>query len=143
MNSVMVAAQLAMLLPMFVSIFDKQSKHPISNSILLAIGFAAILCRQIRIDRRRVILEDELLSIHSCAIVWEAVVICHFLALKDHGDGIEHYSEKLACRAREVALNAFSLPTWLSEARTEMASSYLPVDPPTLPGSPLMDVVCP
>jgi hypothetical protein len=42
-----------------------------------------ILTRQIRIQRRRVILEEELGSIHSCAISWAAIAIVHIAAAED------------------------------------------------------------
>jgi len=47
--------------------------------VLLA-GALVMGYRQLRMTRRRVILEEELGSIHSCAITWGAVAIVHFAA---------------------------------------------------------------
>ena len=75
-------------------------------------------------DRRKLwplrpsILEDELLSIHSCAIVWEAVVVCHYLALEG---GLEHYTERLASHATKVGQNVFSIHRWLRGEQPNIA----------------------
>src|SRR5437868_3197282 len=69
--------------------------------VLLPVGFI-IVRRHRRHRRRQVILEDELLSIHSCAIVWQAVIVAHYQAL-EKCDGYEHYTANLARVASEIA----------------------------------------
>jgi len=59
-------------------------------------------------------LEDGLLSIHSCAIVWEAVVICHYLAIRDTSN-LRSYTTVLAKYAQDAAENTFSILQWLDE----------------------------
>lgn len=127
MNSALVGAQLAMLLPLGVCTYDKHFQGDRFDWILFGVGCCAIGCRNVRMARRRVILEDELMSIHSCAIVWEAVVVCHYLAIRDQG--IEHYTEKLALHSQELAANVFSLPTWLRGKRMEMISTAPTLNP--------------
>lgn len=113
MLSTLVVTQGLMLIPLVVAL---PGRAPIrlgfDVALLLLLG-AAILARAARITRRRRILEDELLSIHSCAIVWEAVVVCHYLALKD---GLEHYTERLASHATTVAKNPLGIHRWLRAA---------------------------
>jgi hypothetical protein len=59
------------------------------NSWILGLGFAVAMggiafpVARFFVEReRRAIMEDGLLSISACAIVWEAVVLAHFVALK-------------------------------------------------------------
>lgn len=63
-------------------------KDPISRhyAISLAAAFAgfsiaAVVVSYINERSRRILLRDELLSIHSCAIVWQAVVLAHWNAV--------------------------------------------------------------
>ena len=70
-------------------------------------------------ERRRAILEDELLSIHSCAIVWQAVVVCHYSAVEGRGQGLAHYSERLAEQAQDLARRALAIHGWLEKPGTE------------------------
>lgn len=74
-----------------------------------------IMLRMVRVQRRRLILEEELLSIHSCGIVWQAVVTANFLALQDSNGKYFHYTEELAVRGREIARRLFSLHSWLDK----------------------------
>lgn len=47
-----------------------------------AMAAAFVTTRRLRIDRqRRKVLEDGLLSIHACAILWQAVAVAHFAAV--------------------------------------------------------------
>lgn len=74
------------------------------------------------IKRRREILENEMLSIHSCALMWKAVVIAHLWAWnnkekiddKIKGTGKMHYTELLAAIAKCMAENPLSIH-WRSE----------------------------
>ncbi len=66
------------------SLKDKWSvlRISITGGAALIAGF--FTWRRLRIDRqRRKVLEDGLLSIHACAIVWQAVVIAHYEAIEN------------------------------------------------------------
>jgi hypothetical protein len=108
MLSTLVATQVLMLVPLGIAFFEVHSLYDLALGVAL---LAAISSRALRIKRRRIILEDELLSIHSCSIVWEVVVVCHYLAIEK---GLEHYTERLAFYATEVSKNAFSIHQWLN-----------------------------
>jgi hypothetical protein len=69
--------------------------------LALALGFV-VFYRQRRIRRRREILEDELLSIHSCAITWGFVAIAHVQAANASARPYFHYSETLAFLCRQI-----------------------------------------
>lgn len=86
-----------------------------NDVIVLAAGAAFIfgtiaLVARWRAERaRRSIMEDGLLSIHSCAIVWQAVVLAHFCALK---------------RARECGMTSWNLVETASKARAKQHKSW-------------------
>lgn len=56
----------------------------------------------LKVENRRVVLEDELLSIHSCTVVWQAVVVAHYRALEKAQCREEHYLGKLAEQAASL-----------------------------------------
>lgn len=70
------------------------------NASLVIIGLVVfglfIMFRQLRIKRRRLILEEELCSIHSCAITWTAVAIVHFAAAEETRRPYCDYTVRLA-----------------------------------------------
>lgn len=69
--------------------------------LVLMLG-VVVAFRQLRIRRRRVILEDGLVSIHSCAITWAAVAIAPVVAADDGRRPYFHYTERLAALARHI-----------------------------------------
>jgi hypothetical protein len=65
--------------------------------------------------RREIIIEDELMSVHSCAIVWQAVVIAHYRALKATANNHHrHYTEALAEEAATIAARPFHIHEWIA-----------------------------
>lgn len=64
-----------------------------------------------RINRRREILENEALSIHSCAITWAYVAAMHLKAAEGGPSLYYHYTQRLARACRTAARDAFNLPT--------------------------------
>lgn len=69
----------------------------IAGGVLLALYSAAMLrLRQKRLTRRRQILEDEFLSIHSTSIAWCGVLITHRYAMSGDGHVYDRYTERLA-----------------------------------------------
>ena len=108
-------AQYLLLLPLLGLVVDKPSPNPTLAPGILAGMFFLIVLRDLRIRRRRRILEDELLSIHSCAIVWQAVVLAHYLALDKGGASYLHYTERLAEQAVNIADNVFTIHDWLAK----------------------------
>lgn len=112
--SVLAFTQLLMLLPLFLQTLSCPALIPIS---ILSSTFVLIVVRTLRITRRRTILEDELLSIHSCAIVWQAVVMAHFAAVDRTAGTYDHYTEYLAEEAQDIAEHATELHQWLGQSK--------------------------
>jgi hypothetical protein len=55
---------------------------PLTGLVAASAGFVTL--RRLRIDRqRRKVLEDGLLSIHACAILWQAVAVAHYEAIEN------------------------------------------------------------
>jgi hypothetical protein len=82
-------------------------------SLVMSVMSILIICRKIRIDRRRRMLENELLSIHSCSIVWQAVVLAHYSALKKTKGTFKHYTQYLSEEAKELRDCAFVIHDWI------------------------------
>jgi hypothetical protein len=114
MLSALAVAQYLMLIPIAVGLPRRNFYHFLADVGVLAAVVIAIRFRGSRIARRRTILEDELLSIHSCAIVWQAVVICHYESLAPK---LEHYTERLARVAQELATEPLDIHGWLTRPR--------------------------
>ncbi len=91
----------------------KESGNNIWFILALAISLLALgltICMVIRDWVRVRILEDGLLSIHSCSIVWQAVVLAHFSALT----GTEQeYIANLATEASTVAEKPEDIYEWI------------------------------
>ena len=94
-------------------------------SIVIAVGaIVTVVVRIRRVRAKRQILEKELLSINSCAILWLAVVVAHFRALAAIGaDSVnqtlpsyENYSTGLAKQARSLRDHMPEIYKWLNNA---------------------------
>lgn len=76
---------------------------------------ALVWLRYVRVKRRRQMLESELVSIPSCAVMWQAVVVAHYRATRKCADTFEHYTEHLAAEASSLASNPFTIHRWIRE----------------------------
>jgi hypothetical protein len=66
----------------FPSIYDLwAARDVLVTSLIFVLGLGITLARWFVDRQRRHVMEDGLLSIHACAIVWQAVVIAHFEAV--------------------------------------------------------------
>lgn len=95
---------------------------PISWELVFAGMFLFILywrcCRVLRlareVNRRREILENGLLSIESCAIMWQAVILAHHRAMRVGGRiELRGYTTRLANQAQELAADITSIHRWV------------------------------
>lgn len=79
----------------------------------------------VNVSRRRKILESELLSIHSTAITWQAVILCHYRSMSSQGKGRQgeylHYTERLVRHAERLAENAFTIHSFVKEKSSNEA----------------------
>lgn len=76
--------------------------------IVSVLSGAVVVLNQMGVRRRRLMLEDELLSIHSCAITWKAVTLAHLWAWPRRTKGGNYteyrsYTEQLAFIAHRMA----------------------------------------
>ncbi len=83
-----------------------------------------VYSRAIRSVSRREIMETGFLSIHSCAVMWQAVVVAHYRALERlapnatdwQQDGISsysHYTEQLSYQAENLRANLNAIHHWV------------------------------
>ncbi len=79
---------------------------------LPALALIIVLQFWARERARRKILESELLSIHSCAIVWQAVIVAHFRALKN-SSRFQYYTKNLVIQANDLLDNVFDIHAWV------------------------------
>lgn len=108
---------------MIVQLWPQISIHPALQWGTIFFEFIvldAIIIRIIGNDRRRKILEQEILSIHSCGIMWQAVVVAHFRAIavlsKQYPDGsgnLKNYTHELAVQAVDLRENIFRIHDWI------------------------------
>jgi hypothetical protein len=96
--------------PIGMSVVKSHHHKVLEISAAIAIFGAAVVYLRIGAERaRRKILEDGLLSIHSCAIVWQAVVVAHFNALE---------------RSRTTGLSSWTLAKLSKDARRKYSREW-------------------
>jgi hypothetical protein len=122
-------------LVVFAMVIRAETKYGAGAQLNLSIFacvalFVVVLLRTIMDTNRRDILEDGLLSIHSCAIVWQVVAIAHYTAKekatklgpmeheskKVDGSGFEGYSVHLANQAKEVSQELDNIYRWIGRS---------------------------
>lgn len=93
---------------------------PIVSGIYLSLSAGLVffvLFRALQDYPRLWLLEDGLLSIHSCAVMWQAVVLAHYRSLdtirKGQGIGYEHYTKNLAVEAGRLRDSIFRIDQWM------------------------------
>lgn len=80
--------------------------------IIPVISFCCVGYFFIRYQVRRNLIESEFLSIHSCAIMWQAVVVAHYRALRKAGD-YKNYTKHLVEQANDLSKQVFSIHDWV------------------------------
>jgi hypothetical protein len=92
---------------------------------LFLISLIVIMVSKLNARRRRELIESEILSIHSCAIIWQAVVLAHFRAVK-LSPNYSHYTEELAKQATEIAREPFSIHVYIRTGSVSTSDQILP-----------------
>lgn len=81
------------------------------------VSLIIVILRIIYDNSRITVLEKGLLSIHSSAVLWQAVVLAHYKALdvlkRGEGAGLENYTKNLALQASDLRDHVFSIDCWL------------------------------
>jgi hypothetical protein len=116
-----VVIALVTILIMFIEFAYGDEPELASISLLLLIFATGVfLISAGNLNARRRILEDGLLSIHSCAIMWQAVVVAHYRALAcaqaNHQD-FRNYTQYLSDQACDLKANVFNLHEWIRDPR--------------------------
>ena len=116
---VLVASQTLMLTPLVVLAMVKMKTSPqqgLWHLVAFAILLVVILWRYVRLRRRREIVEQELLSIHSCSIVWQAVVLAHYRAVSGSSKyPYFGYTEALAREAVSLSKVPLAIHQWIDD----------------------------
>ena len=76
-----------------------------------------------RTDSRRRLLEEGILSIHSCAIMWQAVVVAHYRAIeltkRESKNTYENYTFYLSIQAKDLGNHIFDIHHWINHQNPE------------------------
>jgi hypothetical protein len=92
------------------------NKTNLLPEILFVLLLAWVLKGIIKTNARRKMLESGLLSIHSCAIMWQAVVLAHYRALKKsklEPEGVyTNYTKHLSEEAKHLKQNILKIHQW-------------------------------
>lgn len=118
MNAILHSFSLLAIIPLFFFAFQLDADHILSlkfGMILPGILLLAITHRFFNDNVRVRVLESGLLSIHSCSIMWEAVVVAHYRALKE-SRGHKHYTKHLAEQAESLVDNIFDIHQWVQNS---------------------------
>ena len=119
------------LIPPIVAIFQEYHHDIVSAVILFIItilSFFYFLWRIMRLSTRRRILEQELLSIHSSAILWEAVVLAYNIAIsKSKNDAMTNdkhplgtFTIHLAQISTDLANKIDNIYKWIQEKQNDL-----------------------
>jgi len=95
--------------------------YAISFSIVLVL---LVVYRIIITSVRRKILEGGFLCIHSCAIMWQAVVVAHYRALErsnkeEKDDMYKNYTRNLSREVLDLKKSVFDIYKWIHKSTTE------------------------
>jgi hypothetical protein len=118
-NTILHSLALLSSIPLFFMIFqlDAENILPWRTGILFPITILVAIGYRFARDYARVkILESGLLSIHSCSIMWQAVIVAHYRALNNSNE-LRHYTENLSEQAKDLRENIFNIHEWVRESK--------------------------
>ncbi len=88
----------------------------VATLLVLIVLISLFFCK---ITLHRLIIEEGVLSIHSAAITWQAVVLAHYRTVQRNAVANQrvyhHYTESLVLEAKSLADNAFRVHEWVTE----------------------------
>ncbi len=119
MNTILHFLSALSSIPLFFMIFQLDELNFLSwrvGIIFPATVFLFISHRFVRDYARVKTLETGLLSIHSCSIMWQAVIVAHFRAIENSIE-LRHYTENLAIQAKDLQENIFNIHDWVSKPK--------------------------
>ena len=130
-QTILFSMALVSLFPIFLSIYRYFNQDNWLNFyfyILIAIiTIIFVIWRMCRLSARRKILESGILSIHSCGILWEAVILAHRKAItvsSPQKNKQKHlytsYTETLSKIALDLSENICDIHNWIENNRTNI-----------------------
>lgn len=105
---------------------------PVWPTVLFSLLVVLLALRTINLATRIRILEDGVHSIHACAILWEATVLAHFIALNsrfpssprtDANVSIHGYTVMLGREAAKIAKETMRLHHWIEATRPHVVET--------------------
>jgi hypothetical protein len=73
-----------------------------------------ILWRYFKDEGQRYLIESKFLSIHSCAVLWQAVIVAHYRAMGELDEvGWRGYTRGLALEAERLREQAFNIDEYI------------------------------
>jgi hypothetical protein len=116
------------LVPSIVQLFV-----PIFVTLIFVAGTACISLAWRNIDSRVSTLESGLLSIHSSAIVWEAIILAHLRALgelhfydvmREEPKTMHGYTAAIVKQANEIRTDVVRIHGWIDSARRDLDAKF-------------------
>lgn len=93
------------------------------SGLVAFIAVITLLFKARSINARRKILESGLLSIHSCAIMWEVVILAHKRALKKSKDNQSLYLKYLSDEANDIIEYAHDIYEWIVKVKNQSSNA--------------------
>ncbi len=142
MHTVLHSLVLASLIPPIVTmvqVYPDFATKPWQVALVLT-GFVAIVIfvvlRMWKIATRRKMLEGGFLSIHSCAVMWEAVVLAHYRALEKDAEAQsvsrhphQDYTRHLSEQAISLRKNIYNIHDWVRAATSDYPERGFEIEP--------------
>jgi hypothetical protein len=126
MHTLLNVVAVASLIPLVVMVaqyrfyeeFREDARYFWLGVVVSIFAVAGVTFRIWKNNCRRLVLEDGLLCIHSCAIMWQAVIIAHYRALSSAfvtNGSLKGYTKHLSREAHSVATCVFDLHDWIRD----------------------------
>jgi hypothetical protein len=125
-------------------LLDDAWQMAVIGAMLTAAIFVVALVKVRQLSQRRRLLEGEILCIHSCAIMWQLVVVAHFRALAtlegydgtqlDSFQGYTRALSKQASLLKQHLTDGGSPHTWVSTSSGSKDAEEAKLEPAISPG---------
>ncbi len=98
----------------FYHTFGDIREFSVFAAIITIFSIIGVIVSIRHINSRRKLLESGLLSIHSCAVIWQIVCIAHIRALYNSGNDQNMYLRNLSGEAKDIREYAFNIYNWIA-----------------------------
>jgi hypothetical protein len=110
------------LIPLIVMLYQLHKGEKIVEfwicTIVVILLIIFVLLRIRRNNSKIKLLEQGILSISSCAVIWQAVVLAHYKALSDLNDknnyfSYDRYMDRLSVETKNLIENIYEIDNWI------------------------------